>query len=103
MLTNSDRVIFTHIYTPNFVMHGQIVLIIISLDMQNHNKSNFNVYLLYTNIIISYSFKRLKFEIIKCEHSVVAAMLEITQDALLTVVVRVQTFEHFNMFLLNIH
>ncbi len=58
--------------------------------MQNQNKSNLYVFLLYINVIISYYFK-VEFAIIKSEHSMVNAILEITQDALSVVAVQVQT------------
>ncbi len=61
--------------------------------------SNLHVFLLYFNVIISYSFK-VEFAIIKSKCSVVAAILEITQDALCIVAVQVQTL-HFNVFFIK--
>ncbi len=64
--------------------------------MQNQNKSNLHVFLLYINIIILCSFS--EFAIIKRECSVVATILKITQDALEVVV---QTL-YFNVSFLYI-
>ncbi len=62
-----------------------------------HNKSNLHVFILYINVIISYSFKEFaKNESILClcgRRNLVATILEITQDTLSIV----QTL-HFNIF-----
>ncbi len=60
---------------------------------QRHLKSNLHIFILCINVIISYSLAKNEM-FYSC---VVAAILEITQDALHVV----QTL-HFNMFLLNI-
>ncbi len=65
-----------------------------------HNKSNLHVFILYINVLISYSFN----EFAKKRDVLCAAILEITQDALHVVAARVLT-NHFDVFflLLNIH
>ncbi len=64
--------------------------------MQKNNKSYLHVFLLYINVIISYSFKEKMWTF--RPHVVDATILEITQDAL-----PIDQTHHFNMFLLNIN
>ncbi len=92
--------ILTHVFPSNYWLDHLVNYIIKCTNIINLICMYF---LLYINVIISYSFRVCKNVSVVETSLVIAAILEITQDALCIVITLVQTL-HFNgFFILLLH